>query len=78
MQRGLSIAAILAVVIAFGLILAKNSPVTPKDSLLNVSYDPTRELYQTLNPLFEAKQYLEDFYQHARVLDAGARRVSAH
>jgi sulfate transport system substrate-binding protein len=58
MQRGLSIAAILAVVIAFGLILLKNSPVSEKDSLLNVSYDPTRELYQTLNPLFEA-----DFFQ---------------
>lgn len=58
MQRGLNIAAVLAVVIAFGLILVKNLPVSHQDSLLNVSYDPTRELYQALNPLFEA-----DFFQ---------------
>jgi sulfate transport system substrate-binding protein len=58
MQRGLNIAAVLAVVIAFAVIFVKNSPVSREDSLLNVSYDPTRELYQTLNPLFEA-----DFFQ---------------
>jgi sulfate/thiosulfate-binding protein len=66
MQRGLNIAAILAVVIAFGLILAKNSPENRKDTLLNVSYDPTRELYQTLNPVFEA-ELAEQTGQHLRI-----------
>jgi sulfate transport system substrate-binding protein len=66
MQRGLNIAALLAVVIAFGLILAKNSPDTRKGSLLNVSYDPTRELYQTLNPVFEA-EFAAQTGQHIRV-----------
>ena len=66
MQRGLNIAAILAVVIAFGLILAKNSPENPRDTLLNVSYDPTRELYQTLNPVFVA-ELAEQTGQHLRI-----------
>ena len=66
MQRGLNIAAILAVVIAFGLILAKNSPGNPRDTLLNVSYDPTRELYQTLNPVFVA-ELAEQTGQHLRI-----------
>jgi sulfate/thiosulfate transport system substrate-binding protein len=66
MQRGLNIAAILAVVIAFGVILAKNSPENRKDTLLNVSYDPTRELYQTLNPVFEA-ELAQQTGQHLRI-----------
>ena len=66
MQRGLNIAAILAVVIAFVLILAKNWPENRRDTLLNVSYDPTRELYQTLNPVFEA-ELAEQTGQHLRV-----------
>src|ERR1700727_1100231 len=66
MQRGLNIAAILAIVVACGLILAKNSPGNSKDTLLNVSYDPTRELYQTLNPVFDA-ELAEQTGQHFRI-----------
>lgn len=53
-QYRLSIPAILAVMAAFGLIVAKNLPGEDRDSLLNVSYDPTRELYQRLNAEFES------------------------
>lgn len=54
MQRMLNIGAVLAVVIAFGCIVAKNVPATGGVRLLNVSYDPTRELYQALNGQFAA------------------------
>jgi sulfate transport system substrate-binding protein len=52
MRYGLSIAAVVAVVIAFGLIVAKNTP-RHEDSILNVSYDPTRELYEQIDAAFE-------------------------
>jgi sulfate/thiosulfate transport system substrate-binding protein len=51
-RHWLSISAVLAVLAALGLILAKNWPDEGRDSLLNVSYDPTRELYQQLNAAF--------------------------
>jgi sulfate/thiosulfate transport system substrate-binding protein len=54
MQRILNIAAVLAVVVAFGCIVVKNLPATGGERLLNVSYDPTRELYQALNARFVA------------------------
>ena len=53
-RRWLEVAAVAAVVIAFALILGKNAQVGASQRLINVSYDPTRELYQTLNPLFVA------------------------
>jgi len=54
MRHWLSVAAGLAVAAAFGLIVAKNLPGDDRDVLLNVSYDPTRELYQQLNAAFES------------------------
>jgi sulfate/thiosulfate transport system substrate-binding protein len=57
MQRALNIAAVVAVVAvvaAFGCIVAKNLPRAAGDQLLNVSYDPTRELYRALNRQFVA------------------------
>ncbi len=51
-QRGIGLVAILAVLAAFGLIIVKNIHDPAGDRLLNVSYDPTRELYQTVNALF--------------------------
>jgi sulfate/thiosulfate transport system substrate-binding protein len=54
MQRTLNIAAMVAVVAAFGGIVAKNLPRAAGEQLLNVSYDPTRELYRALNPQFVA------------------------
>jgi sulfate/thiosulfate-binding protein len=51
----LSIAAVAASVLAGGLIAAKNVNGYAAYSILNVSYDPTRELYQKINPAFAAR-----------------------
>jgi sulfate/thiosulfate-binding protein len=48
----LSIAAVAASVLAGGLIAAKNAGGHAAYTILNVSYDPTRELYQKINPAF--------------------------
>ncbi|MBV8450679.1 MAG: sulfate ABC transporter substrate-binding protein [Deltaproteobacteria bacterium] len=53
-QKWLNLAAVTAVVIAFALIVTKNAPGNTNNKLLNVSYDPTRELYQKLNAEFVA------------------------
>jgi sulfate transport system substrate-binding protein len=53
-RHWLSIAAVLAACGAFGLILAKNIPGDGRNSILNVSYDPTRELYVQINAAFES------------------------
>jgi sulfate/thiosulfate transport system substrate-binding protein len=53
-QRWINLGAVAAVVVAFALIVAKNVPGDTNNQLLNVSYDPTRELYQSLNPEFVA------------------------
>jgi sulfate/thiosulfate-binding protein len=55
MHRALNIGAVLATVVAFGCIVAKNIPTPSAERLLNVSYDPTRELYQALNGQFVAE-----------------------
>jgi len=47
-------AAVAAIVVSVSLIAFKNAPVAAPEVLINVSYDPTRELYQALNPLFVA------------------------
>jgi sulfate transport system substrate-binding protein len=52
-QRALNFAAVAAVLLAAGLIVFRNLP-SQGDRILNVSYDPTRELYQSLNGLFAA------------------------
>lgn len=54
MRRWLNLGAVTAVFVAFLLIVAKNAPGNASQKLVNVSYDPTRELYQALNPLFVA------------------------
>lgn len=53
-QRGLSFAAVAGVLLASALIITKNLPGAAGDHLVNVSYDPTRELYGSLNDLFLA------------------------
>jgi sulfate/thiosulfate-binding protein len=68
-QRRLDFAAVLAAVIAFGAIFAKNLPASSRDSLLNVSYDPTRELYQTLNAQFAA-DYANRTGRHLNILQS--------
>jgi len=48
------VAAVLAILLAGALIVGRNASETGATVLLNVSYDPTRELYARLNPGFEA------------------------
>ncbi|MGA2550367.1 MAG: sulfate ABC transporter substrate-binding protein [Burkholderiaceae bacterium] len=48
----LNLAAIAAVAVAGALIFAGNFERRPPEHLLNVSYDPTRELYRALNAQF--------------------------
>ncbi|MEI9939011.1 MAG: hypothetical protein WDO69_17470 [Pseudomonadota bacterium] len=57
-SRALDLFAVLLVVVAVLAIGAKNYERNADVKLLNVSYDPTRELYKTLNPRFIEK------YQH--------------
>ncbi|WP_437674636.1 sulfate ABC transporter substrate-binding protein [Sorangium sp. So ce131] len=54
-NRALNIFSIVLVVLAVGAIAAKNVERRAPVELLNVSYDPTRELYARINPLFEAR-----------------------
>jgi len=51
-QTWLNVSAVAAVVVGLLLIVQKNLPHDGKSQIVNVSYDPTRELYQVLNPLF--------------------------
>ena len=53
-RRWLNLSAVLAVLLGAGLIFAKNLPAHDGVRLLNVSYDPTRELYRDLDDLFVA------------------------
>ena len=53
-QTLLNLGAVLAVIAGIALITVKNFPDGSPHQLINVSYDPTRELYQALNPLFIA------------------------
>jgi sulfate/thiosulfate transport system substrate-binding protein len=77
MRHWLNIAAVLAVAAAFGLILARNIPDNGRDGILNVSYDPTRELYQRINAAFEA-DYARRTGRHLRVVQShgGSSRQS--
>jgi sulfate/thiosulfate transport system substrate-binding protein len=52
----LNAVAIAAVVVASTLVVVKNIAGDPSNSLLNVSYDPTRELFQDLD-----KQFVADY-----------------
>ncbi len=53
--RWLDAGAMAAVLIGMSLILGANAPGGASDRLVNVSYDPTRELYQAIDPLFVAE-----------------------
>jgi sulfate/thiosulfate-binding protein len=77
MRHWLNVSAVLAVVAAFGLIVAKNMPGEDRDSILNVSYDPRRELYQRLNAAF-VSDYARRTGRHLRVVQShgGSSRQS--
>jgi sulfate transport system substrate-binding protein len=68
-RRWMDVAALLAVAVAFGAIFARNLPASDRDSLLNVSYDPTRELYKTLNEQFVA-DYANRTGRHLNIIQS--------
>jgi sulfate/thiosulfate transport system substrate-binding protein len=65
----LSIVGVVASAIAVSVIAAKNVEGYASHRLLNVSYDPTRELYQKLNPAFVA-EYLRKTGESVEVLQS--------
>ncbi len=68
-QNWLSLAAAAAAIAGLALIIIKNAKVETANQLVNVSYDPTRELYQTLNPRFIAS-YEKDTGRHLVILQS--------
>jgi hypothetical protein len=64
--RALDLFAVGLVVLAVSAIAAKNYERNADVKLLNVSYDPTRELYQQLNPRF-IEQYQKETGRRALV-----------
>ncbi|WP_158808013.1 sulfate ABC transporter substrate-binding protein [Beijerinckia sp. L45] len=58
-----------AAVVGLSLIFLKNLPADPGRQLINVSYDPTRELYAALNPLFAAG-YEKDTGRHLTIVQS--------
>lgn len=53
----LSILGVLAIVVAATAIVIKNLPAAGSNEILNVSYDPTRELYAALDKQFVAEHH---------------------
>jgi sulfate/thiosulfate transport system substrate-binding protein len=68
-QTWLDLAAVAAVVAGLSLIVHKNLPHDGKSEIVNVSYDPTRELYQALNPLFVAS-YEKETGRHLTIIQS--------
>jgi sulfate/thiosulfate transport system substrate-binding protein len=68
-RTSLNVGAVLAVVVGLLLIVVKNAPGGPSLQLVNVSYDPTRELYQALNPLFIA-DYEKNTGRHLTIVQS--------
>ena len=61
--------AIAAVIVAIALITVRNLGSGDADELLNVSYDPTRELYQSLNQQF-VPHYEKATGRHLRIIQS--------
>ncbi len=61
-----NVAAVSAVFLAIALVLAKNVKGDTSNQLLNVSYDPTRELYLSLNDQFIPK-YQKETGKHLKI-----------
>ena len=69
-QTWINVGAVAAVIAGFALIVVKNAPGRADTrQLINVSYDPTRELYQALDPLFVAS-YERDTGDHWTVVQS--------
>jgi sulfate/thiosulfate transport system substrate-binding protein len=66
MPSWIDLAAIAGIVVAFTLVTAKNVESKAEATLLNVSYDPTRELYRDLDATFRAR-YEKDTGQRVQI-----------
>ena len=69
LQTWLNFGALAAIAASVLLIGTRNWPVAQQHRLFNVSYDPTRELYQAINPLFTA-QYEKTTGEHWTVIQS--------
>ena len=69
LQTLLNVGAVAAVIAGLTLITVKNLPDNSPHQLINVSYDPTRELYQALNPLF-VTSYEKSTGQHWTIVQS--------
>jgi sulfate/thiosulfate transport system substrate-binding protein len=68
-QTWLNLAAVAAVLIGLSSIGLKNLPHDGKFQIVNVSYDPTRELYQALNPIF-VTSYEKETGRHLTIVQS--------
>jgi sulfate transport system substrate-binding protein len=68
-RRWLNLGGVTGVIVAFTLIVAQNAPGAASLQLLNVSYDPTRELYQALNQSFVAS-YEKETSRHLTIVQS--------
>jgi len=68
-QKWLNLAAVAAVIAGLSAVVIKNLPGKAVRQIVNVSYDPTRELYQSLNPLF-VTSYEKETGRHVVVVQS--------
>jgi len=68
-QRWLNAGAMAAVLVGLSSIVFANWPHDADLQLVNVSYDPTRELYQAINPLFVAS-YAQQTGRHLTIVQS--------
>jgi hypothetical protein len=71
-QNWLNLAAMAAVIVGISAIVIKNLPGKVAHQLVNVSYDPTRELYQALNPAFATS-----YEKETGVMSSSRNRMAA-
>jgi sulfate transport system substrate-binding protein len=76
--RWIDAGAVAVLIVAVALIVAKNVEPGGPLTLLNASYDPTRELYRDLNADFSAR-YLQKSGQHVKIFQShGGSSRQAH
>lgn len=68
-QLWLNVGAVVAAVAGLSAIAISNRPANNNSRIVNVSYDPTRELYQAINPLFAAA-YARESGRHLTIVQS--------
>ena len=77
-QTWVNVGAVVAALAGLSAIVTVNLPEKDDRQIVNVSYDPTRELYQAINPLFDAA-YARETRRHLRVVQShGGSSRQAH